>query len=582
MSVDHRAADRLLRRACRHVGTLLGAMGLTAVVMAAAETALPAVVGRAVDSVVGQGSSLWVVGSAALIAVLVACDMLDDLVSGMAAARSVAWLRHRLLFQLLGLGWRSGRLEPGEAASRMTGNAAMAGQAGPDVVRTLANLIPAVGGIVALALIDPWLCVAFLSGLPVLLLVLRTVLRDASSMATGYLQTQAGIAQRLAGALSGARTIAAAGTASREADRILEPLPELRRYGMGMWQAQVRVTLQDALLLPLLEILVLGVAGFQLAKGRLTPGQVLAAGQYVQLASTIGSASGAVTRLARARAGADRLADVLDSPTTTYGTAPLPAGDGHLEFRDVTVLAGEHPVLDRLNLVIPGGSMVAVVGRSGSGKSLLAALAGRLADPDGGSVLLDGVPLDQLSYDDLREAVVYGFERPALLGHTVVDAIGFGHATPSREEVVAAAYRARADDFIRHLPAGYDTLLADTPMSGGEAQRMGLARTFAHAGRVVVLDDVTASLDSVTEHEIGRVLTGRLGKVTRLVVAHRASTASRADVVAWLDGGGVRALAPHGDLWADASYRELFAGDEDEGAVGRDDDVVAQAARGAA
>ena len=571
-SIDSRAADRLLRRASRHGRGLLAAMGATALMMAAAETILPAALGRAVDSVVGQGSSWWIAGSAALIAVLVASDMLDDLVSGTAAARSTAWLRHQLTRQLLDLGWRPGRLEPGDAATRMTGNAAMAGQAGPDVVRGVANLIPAVGGIVALALIDPWLCVAFVSGLPLLLIVLRTVLREASSMAGGYLASQAGIAQRLAGALSGARTIAAAGTASREADRILAPLPDLRRYGLGMWRAQMRVTLQDALLLPLLEIVVLGVAGYQLAKGRLTPGQVLAAGQYVQLASTIGSASGAVTRLARARAGAARVAEVLDSPTPTYGTASLPSGDGHLQFRDVTARVGDHAVLDRLNLIVPGGSMVAVVGRSGSGKSLLAALAGRLTDPHEGVVLLDGVPLSELSHGDLREAVVYGFERPGLLGHTVVDAIAFGHVSPSREEVVAAAYRARADDFIRHLPAGYDTPLAEAPMSGGEAQRMGLARTFAHGGRVIVLDDVTASLDSVTEHEIGRILTGRLGNVTRLVVAHRASTASRADVVAWLDGGQVRALAPHALLWADPAYRALFDGG----------DVVAGAAQGAA
>jgi ATP-binding cassette subfamily B protein len=97
---------------------------------------------------------------------------------------------------------------------------------------------------------------------------------------------------------------------------------------------------------------------------------------------------------------------------------------------------------------------------------------------------------------------------------------------------------------------------------------MGLARTFAHAGRVVVLDDVAASLDTVTEHHISRVLTRALGDRTRLIVAHRASTAARADAVVWLDRGGVRAVGPHGELWREPEYRALFAPEEGPTPVG--------------
>ncbi len=108
------------------------------------------------------------------------------------------------------------------------------------------------------------------------------------------------------------------------------------------------------------------------------------------------------------------------------------------------------------------------------------------------------------------------------------------------------------------MPDGYRTPLADAPMSGGEIQRLGLARAFAHAGRVVILDDVGASLDTVTEHQISQALTGELGTRTRLVVAHRASTAARADLVVWLDAARVRATGRHQDLWRDADYRSLF------------------------
>jgi ATP-binding cassette subfamily B protein len=181
-----------------------------------------------------------------------------------------------------------------------------------------------------------------------------------------------------------------------------------------------------------------------------------------------------------------------------------------------------------------------------------------LVEPDAGEVRLDGVPLPRLDRAELRHAVGYGFERPVLVGQTLGDAIAFGARTATAEEVTAAAHAARADEFIRRMPDGYATRLADVHLSGGEAQRVGLARAFAHTGRVLVLDDVAASLDTVTEHHIREVLTGALADRTRVVVAHRASTAAQADLVVWLDGGTVRASAPHHDLWRDPAYREVF------------------------
>jgi len=299
-----------------------------------------------------------------------------------------------------------------------------------------------------------------------------------------------------------------------------------------------------------------------LASGRISAGQMLAAGQYVFLAASLRSVTGIMAQLTSSRAAAQRLVEVLEQAPVKYGRHRLPEGRGKLELRAVTVRSGGEIVLDRLDLVIPAGALVAVVGRSGSGKSLLAGLVGRLVDPDEGEVLLDGMPLGELSRRELRGAVGYGFARPALFGDTVGDAIAFGVDTPPIGQVEDAACAARADGFIRLLPERYDTPLTEAPMSGGEVQRMGLARTFAHAGRVVVLDDVAASLDTVTEHHISRVLTRALGDRTRLIVAHRASTAARADAVIWLDRRRVRAMGPHGELWRDPEYRSLFAPDE--------------------
>jgi ATP-binding cassette subfamily B protein len=565
-----RGADRLLVSIAAQAGPWLTVLALTALAMAAAELALPAVVGSAVDAVIdGRSPAVGVITCGALIVVLVAADALDDFAAGAAIARSTARLRHGVLKHLLAVAGRPVRgLPPGETTARLVGNAAEAARIAPDVVRSVAGLLPALGGIVALALIDPWLCATFVAGMPVFMLALRAFARDASQIATRYLAVQGTIAGRLLDALAGARTIAAAGTAGREARRVLGPVPELHRQGVAMWRAQMRITAQDAVLVALLEIAVLAVAGVLLAHGRISPGELIAASQYVLLASGIGGAVTGMTRLVRSRAAAARVAEILDVTPVSYGTAAAPPGGGLVEFRGVTARGGDRVVLAGIDLVVPAGALVAVVGRSGSGKSLLAALAGRLFDPDEGEVLLDGLALPELRRRELRREIGYGFERPALIGETLAEAIAWGTETPSRDGVVAAAVAARADDFIRRMPAAYDTRLADAPMSGGEVQRVGLARTFAHARRVIVLDDVAASLDTVTEHHIGAVLTGALGDRTRIVVAQRASTAARADAVVWLEDGGIRAYAPHEQLWLDPDYRALFeATDEPSAAI---------------
>ncbi|MGP4046075.1 ABC transporter ATP-binding protein [Streptomyces sp. 2A115] len=562
--MDRRAADHLLLATVRQGGAWGGVLAAISLLLAGVYVVLPALVGRTVDAVLGRGdSALWLTLSAVTVGLLVVCDAVDDYAGAVANARSTAWLRHTLLGHVLDMGTRAtSRYTPGDLVARLVGNTARAGSAPSGLVWAVTELVPPVGAVVALALIDPWLCLTFLAGLPLIALVVRAFVRDVSDLNDRYFATQGRIAARLADALTGIRTIIAAGTTAREADRILEPLPELHRHGLGMWRAFARVSARDAAIVPLLEVAVLAVAGLELARGRITPGQMLAASEYVLLATGVSSLVTSVNRLAYARATAGRVAEVLDEPTVAYGGARLPAGGGgRLEFRQVTVRTAEgSAVLDGVDLDLPAGAMIAVVGRSGSGKSLLAALAGRLTDPDEGEVRLDGVPLRDVDRTELRRAIAYGFERPVLLGETFADAIGFGPRTPSGAEVMAQAAAARADSFIRTMPEGYRTRLAAAPLSGGESQRVGLARAFGQAGRVLVLDDVTASLDTVTEHHISQVLTGNgaLADRTRLVVTHRSSTAARADLVVWLGAGRVQGQGTHRRLWAEPEYRLVF------------------------
>ncbi|GAA3089224.1 ABC transporter ATP-binding protein [Streptosporangium carneum] len=554
-----RAADRLVKRTIRHSGPWLYVLAFTSVAGALMELALPFVLGRTVDSLVAADSAspVWLGTCAAVVLLIAACEVFGVWASGSGGARATQWLRLRLLRHVLGVGPAMTRRFPeGELVTRLGVNAEEVGR-GPESIVTGATLvIPTAGGVVALVLIDPWLALTLLAGLTLIGLVLRAFLRTTTSIAGDYQSAQGDIATRLVDALAGARTIAAAGTEDRERARVLTALPRLRLHAMEMWRANARAGVRAGAVVPLLEVAVLGVGGLRLAAGDLSAGELYAAARYVVLGAGLGAALGHVSRLGRARAAAGRLVELAEEPQTAYGALPLPAGPGALELRGVT--AG---VLTGIDLVVPGGSSVAVVGRSGAGKSLLAALAGRLVDPDAGQVSLDGVPLPELSSEALGEAVGYAFERPVLIGETVADAVGLGLGDPTEAmeiTVRAAARAACADDFVRRLPLGYGTPLEEAPMSGGERQRIGLARAFAHGRRLLVLDDATSSLDTVTEHRVSRALAGELGGRTRLIVAHRVATAAAADRVIWLDGGRVRAYDTHTTLWRDPGYRAVF------------------------
>ncbi|MFJ5775481.1 ABC transporter ATP-binding protein [Streptomyces sp. NPDC093094] len=521
---------------------------------------LPAALGRALDAVLARApATRWVLVCAALVLLLAVLDAARGVLTGTVDARTTALLRHRLLAHVLTVGPRAAaRFGPGDLVARTVGNAAQAGTGPAARAALVAALAGPLGGVVALALLDLRLAAVFLAGAPVLALLLRVLARDTSACVADYQRVQGRIAGALAEAVSGHRTIRAAGVERTETARVLRPLPELSRAGHRMWRVQGRAAGQAVAVAPLLHLAVVATAGVLLARHRLSVGELLAAARYALLATGVGMMVGHLSGLARARASAGRLAEVLAEPAPAHGPCRLPPGPGRLELRGVTARHGDRVVLDGIDLVVPGGTTLAVVGRSGSGKSLLAALAGRLADPDAGEVLLDGVPLRDLTHDALRGAVAHAFDRPALLGDTVEDTIGLGPGVASPARIRAAAGTARADDFVRRLPQGYATALARTPLSGGEAQRLGLARAFAHGGRLLVLDDALSSLDTVTEARVTDALLGDGSGTTRLLVAHRASTAARADKVAWLDGGRIRAVGPHTQLWAHTEYRAVF------------------------
>ncbi|GAA4197376.1 hypothetical protein GCM10022252_46210 [Streptosporangium oxazolinicum] len=558
---------RLLAATAARVRGRLAVVAVLLVARVGATLAAPALLAAAVEAALNRADVTWPVTALGLLAVgggtlEVALAVLGVSTVGVAGV----WLQTRTVRHLLALGPRS-PLSPGEATARVMQGAPGAAGLPITVAGSVVSLVGSVIALVVLWSIDWRSGLVFTIALPVAVLIARRFIGGATTAHARYLRAQSGIAARLLSALAGARTIQAAGTVSAEVDRVLRSLPEMSESGRELWRLQRGAVWQFKLLTPLTQVAVLMVAGLSVTGGRIAPAQLLAVVGYLGIAIGALGQIDVLLEIAQVRAGTARLAEVLDHPEPADGTRPGPVPSGEVVFRDVTVTRDGEPVLRNLCLDIPDGTAVALVGRSGAGKSLAAALIGRLADPDGGEVTVGGVPVADLRLDDLRRDVVYAFDRPALPGTTVHDAIAYGRPGLSREDVVSAALAARADAFVRRLPEGYDTPLDRAPMSGGERQRLGLARALARPARVYVLDDATSGLDMVTEAEVSEAITTRLTGRTRLVVAHRAATAARCDLVAWLESGRVRAFAPHAELWRDPDYRAVFGRDSAETAT---------------
>ncbi|MFF3404065.1 ABC transporter ATP-binding protein [Streptomyces sp. NPDC002659] len=526
---------------------------------------LPTSLAAATDAIVrGENAVAATVRLAELLAAGIVGLVLTGFAGPASLSRSATWLRHRLLRHVLALGVRGQEHFPaGDITSRLLDNTGAAAGAIFSALSVFVALAMSCGAAVQLWLIDWRLGLALLLGTAPGAMIMRSSVDGASERFLSYQRAQGRIANRLTEALVGYRTIRAAGSGAREVERILQPLPELAEAGRATWRVQQRMVWRSSLFFAFMDLSILAVAGWEVAAGRISAGGWMAAAGYSGMALGIFGSVDALMEIAHARAGAERLTEVMGiRPTAGVpGTARLPDGGGSLTFRQVTVRAGDQLILDGLDLHIPAGAAVAVVGRSGAGKSTLTSLVGRLVEPDEGEVLLDGVAVSSVAPEELRRGVAYAFARPALLGQTIADAIGYGPKPVARAAIEHASHVAQADVFIRRLPNGYDTPLSEAPLSGGENQRLGIARSVARGARVLVLDDATSSLDTATEVQVSKALTDLQASCTKLIVAHRASTAARADLVVWLNEGRVRSMARHSQLWCDPAYRAAFQED---------------------
>jgi ATP-binding cassette subfamily B protein len=266
----------------------------------------------------------------------------------------------------------------------------------------------------------------------------------------------------------------------------------------------------------------------------------------------------------RAVAAGERIFEILDEPEEVADppdAQPLPAGPGEVVFEDVAF--GYDPqrlVLEDVDLTLPAGRTVALIGRTGSGKTTLAALVPRFYDASAGRILVDGVDIRQLVRRSLRREIGVIAQDPFLFSASIRDNIALGMPDAPHEAVEAAAQAAQAHDFILELPHGYETVVGERgiTLSGGQRQRIAIARALLIDPRILILDDATASVDATTEAKIRAGLREVMRDRTTIIIAHRLSTIALADEVVVLDDGRIAARGTQAELLETSSvFREI-------------------------
>jgi ABC-type multidrug transport system fused ATPase/permease subunit len=399
-------------------------------------------------------------------------------------------------------------------------------------------------------------------------------------------ETQQRIAELTADAeenISGVRVVKAFAREDRQLTRFTSTVG--RVFSQAMVATRLEATYNPVIaFLPQLGLAaVLLIGGQSVIHSNLTLGQFTAFYLYMNMLITPMRSLGVTLNLAqRATASGARIFQLLDREPRLTDPAeprPLPAGSGHVQLRDVT-LRYEDPndelgatptgdrhapergraVLSHVDLDVPAGRTVALVGPTGSGKTSLVALISRLYDPSGGAVLLDGVDVRDVPVRDVRSAVAVVSDDPFLFSASVAENIAYAKPGAPRQLVEDAARRAQAHEFIASLPQGYETQVGERglTLSGGQRQRLAIARALVSDPRVLILDDATSSVDASTEQSIklalGEAMTGR----TTFVIAHRLSTIALADSIVVLDHGRVQAQGTHGQLLETSElYREI-------------------------
>lgn len=411
------------------------------------------------------------------------------------------------------------------------------------------------GAIVIMLQVNALLTLTTLAVTPLFLLIIRGFSKRIDRESRRYHENESALVATVQESLSSIRAIQAFTLEPHTGEQFRKKSEQSLEANERMTRTQLVYSACSGLAVAVGTAAVVWVAAHQVLQGKLSIGDILVFLAYLGLLyQPMNTFSQSASVIQGARAQLDRVFEIIESvPDIKEQLAAftLPKVRGQLEFKQVSFgYEPGHDILKNLNLVIEPGQTVAVVGRTGAGKTTMASLLLRFYDPTSGAVLLDSVDLRKLKLAWLRQQVSVVLQDPILFHATVAENIAYGRPGASLTQIAEAAKRAQAHDFIQNLPGGYETVLGErgVNLSGGQRQRLSIARAFLKNAPILILDEPTSALDTHTEDALLAALRELMRNKTTFVIAHRLSTVRQADRIVVLDQGRITESGTHAEL----------------------------------
>lgn len=434
-------------------------------------------------------------------------------------------------------------------------------------------LVPAASGallltgvVIVMLQINVLLTLVTMAVAPLFWAIIRGFSRRLDLQSQRYHESESILVSTIQESLTSIRAVQAFTLEPRTAEKVRGQSEKSLTANQRMTRTQLIYSACAGLAVALGTASVVWVASHQVLNGNLSLGDILVFLAYLgmlyqpmntfsQSASIIHSANAQLRRVFEI---IDAVPEIKDKP----GAITLPVVRGGIEWRDLSFdYDPQSPVLNAVNLTVQPGQVLAIVGRTGAGKTTLASLLIRFYDPTGGAILLDGHDLRDLKLSWLRQQVSVVLQDPVLFSATIAENIACGKADATAEEIRQAARHAQADEFIQALPNGYDTMLGErgVNLSGGQRQRLSIARAFLKNAPILILDEPTSALDTHTEEALLACLRDLMRGRTTFVIAHRLSTVRQADAIIVLEHGKIIESGNHEELLGrDSVYGKMY------------------------
>jgi len=457
---------------------------------------------------------------------------------------------------------------PSDMVSRIVGDTSVMGKAIRIMLgKALREPLNALFMVAAAMLLNWQLTLIFLCGAPFVLGLMLAFGKKMKRATKKSLMASSQMLSKLQEAMAGLKAVKVYNRHEYERD-------SFRLINSRLLKQLLKISKVDAATMPVMEMLGMAAGSAALVVGAywITSGQMDSPEEFFGLLILLGvaaesarKASDIWNKIQEANAAAERVFAVIDAPVEFEKptAVEIPPLKKQIEFRDVVFSypGADEPVLKGINLVVPAGHNVAIVGPNGSGKTTLANLIPRFYDPDFGQVLIDGKDIKDVTLFSLRSQIGMVTQNVITFSATIAENIAYGKPGATREEIIAAAKRAFAHEFILPLPNGYDTIIGEQGLglSGGQLQRIIIARAILKNPSILIFDEATSQVDADSEAKIHKAIEEIMQDRTTFLIAHRFSTVITADVIVVMDNGQIIAQGQHEELMQTCPlYQSLY------------------------